>query len=232
MATVPPITSTYTGTASTTAPRSGTAVGPGGEMGKDAFLKLLTTQMRYQDPMNPMEGSKMASDLAQFTGLEQLVNINESLTAQQAQYNTMLLALNNSVALSTIGKTVMVTGDELMIAADDTGVISGRAIADITTEGQGTLKILDAAGKEIASRSLGHLAAGDKMDIDVGTAATNLPEGKYRYTIEVTDSKGAAIPQTTYSVGKVDGISYSTTGAVLTAGLLTFDIGKVVKIFS
>ncbi|MEP7344751.1 MAG: hypothetical protein ABI877_05775, partial [Gemmatimonadaceae bacterium] len=90
----------------------------------------------------------------------------------------------------------------------------------------------DAAGKEIASRALGHLAAGDKREFDVGSAANSLSEGKYSYRIDVTDAKGKEIPQTTYSVGKVDGISYTTTGAVLTSGLLTFDIGKVVKIFS
>ncbi|MEP7347372.1 MAG: flagellar hook capping FlgD N-terminal domain-containing protein, partial [Gemmatimonadaceae bacterium] len=157
-----PVTSTNTGTAPVTsaAQRNGAAVGPGGAMGKNEFLKLLTTQMRYQDPMNPMEGSKMASDLAQFTGLEQLVNINEALTAQQTQYSTMLLAINNSVALSTIGKTVMVADDQVVIAADAAGVKGGKVVADIAKDGNGTLRIVDAAGKEIASRALGHLAAG------------------------------------------------------------------------
>jgi len=214
------------------AQRDGSSVGPGGQLGKNEFLQLLTTQLRYQDPMNPMEGSKMAADLAQFSGLEQLVNINDALASQQTQYNTMLLAINNSVALSTIGKTVVAAGDKVAITADANGVKNGTVVADIATEGNATLKIVDAAGKEIASRSLGHLAAGDKMEFDVGTAAKNLSEGTYTYRIEVMDSKGAAIPQTIYSVGKVDGISYTPTGAVLTAGALTFDIGKVVKIYS
>jgi flagellar basal-body rod modification protein FlgD len=218
--------------ATTAAQRGGSTVGPGGTLGKNEFLKLLTTQLRYQDPMNPMEGSKMASDLAQFSGLEQLVSINEALATQQTQYDTMLLAINNSVALSTIGKTVMAAGDQVEITADANGSRNGTVVADIAKGGNATLKIVDAAGKEIASRSLGQLAAGDKMEFDVGTAAKNLPEGTYTYRIEVTDSKGISVPQTTYSVGKVDGISYTTDGAVLTAGRLTFNIGKVVKIFS
>lgn len=227
-----PTTTIPVAPAAPTAQRDGSPVGPGGKLGKNEFLQLLTTQLRYQDPMNPMEGSKMAADLAQFSGLEQLVNINDALATQQTQYNTMLLAINNSVALSTIGKTVVAAGDKVAITADANGVKNGTVVADIAAEGNATLKIVDAAGKEIASRSLGHLAAGDKREFDVGTAAKNLPEGTYTYRIEVMDSKGAAIPQTTYSVGKVDGISYTPTGAVLTAGALTFDIGKVVKIYS
>jgi flagellar basal-body rod modification protein FlgD len=230
MSTIAPIISTHTGTTPLTAPgRDGT---PGGAMGKDEFLKLLTTQMRYQDPMNPMDGSKMASDLAQFTGLEQLTNINTTLTSQQTQYNTMLQAINNSVALSTIGKTVVAAGDQVVVAADAKGVNKGTVVADIAVEGNATLTILNAAGKEIGSRSLGHLAAGDKKEFAVGTAANSLAAGAYSYRITVTDAKGLEVPQTTYSTGVVDGISYTPTGAVLTAGPLTFEIGKVVKITS
>ncbi len=127
---------------------------------------------------------------------------------------------------------VVAGGDQVTITVDDAGVKTGKVVADIATAGQGTLRILDAAGKEIASRSLGQLVAGDKMEFDVGSATKNLPEGTYRYRIDVIDAKGVAIPQTTYSVGVVDGIAYSASGAVLTAGALRFDIGKVVKIYS
>lgn len=231
---IPTTTSTPapTQTTATTAQRDGSAVGPGGRMGKNEFLQLLTTQLRYQDPMNPMDGSKMAADLAQFSGLEQLVNINDALGTQSTQFSTMLLAINNSVALNAIGKTVVAEGNQLVISADDQGVKQGKAIADITTEGPGTLRIFDAAGKEIASRSLGNLAAGDKMEFDVGSAAKKLSEGVYTYRIDVTDSSGKVVQQKTYSAGKVDGISYSSTGAVLTSGPLTFNIGSIVKIIS
>ena len=47
-------------------------------MGKDEFLKLLTVQLKNQDPMNPMEQGKMAAELAQFSQLEQLSNLNTS----------------------------------------------------------------------------------------------------------------------------------------------------------
>ena len=52
-------------------------------MGKDQFLKLLIAQLQNQDPMNPMQGDQMASQLAQFSSLEQLQQINTTLTGQQ-----------------------------------------------------------------------------------------------------------------------------------------------------
>ncbi len=51
----------------------------GGAMGKNEFLKLLVAQMSNQDPLNPMDGKEMAAQLAQFSSVEQLLNINTKL---------------------------------------------------------------------------------------------------------------------------------------------------------
>jgi flagellar basal-body rod modification protein FlgD len=51
----------------------------GGAMGKDEFVKLLITQMKNQDPMNPMDGKDLAAQLAQFSSVEQLISINAKL---------------------------------------------------------------------------------------------------------------------------------------------------------
>jgi flagellar basal-body rod modification protein FlgD len=51
----------------------------GGSLGKDEFVKLLVTQMQNQDPLNPMDGKELATQLAQFSSVEQLININDKL---------------------------------------------------------------------------------------------------------------------------------------------------------
>jgi flagellar hook assembly protein FlgD len=51
----------------------------GGAMGKDQFVQLLVTEMKNQDPMNPMDGKDLAAQLAQFSSVEQLMNINTKL---------------------------------------------------------------------------------------------------------------------------------------------------------
>ena len=56
--------------------------------GKDAFLKLLVAQIKYQNPLNPADGVQFLSQLAQFSQLEQLININGQLTTLVASGQT------------------------------------------------------------------------------------------------------------------------------------------------
>lgn len=78
--TVPP-TGTQTTSGSSQTDGSGNAItqAAGGEMGKDQFVKLLVTEMQNQDPLNPMDGKELAVQLAQFSSVEQLMNVNTKL---------------------------------------------------------------------------------------------------------------------------------------------------------
>ena len=204
--------------------------GPGGKLGKDEFMRLLTAQLRYQDPMNPMDGHQLAADLAQFSGLEQLLNINEQLEIQQGLSGVMLSAINNSVAMNTVGKTVVAASDQVVLAKDATGTVDGTIIADIVQPGAATLEILNDSGDVVGSRALGYLVAGDQQSISVGTAAGTLPPGAYHCRITTTDAKGVATPQQTYFTGRVDGLSYSDEGAMLMSGSIEVSIGSVRRI--
>ncbi len=79
-------------------------------LGKEAFLQLLVTQMQYQDPLNPQDDTQFISQLAQFSSLEQMQNLNE--------------AFSNSSALGLVGRTVKVTtSDNAGSTRDLTGVV-------------------------------------------------------------------------------------------------------------
>ncbi len=206
---------------------------PGGKMGKDEFLKLLTVQLSHQDPMDPMDGKQMAADLAQFSGLEQLLNINEALATQQGQYDSLVLAMNNNVAMGAVGKSVVIESDKVLLTKDSQGVMTGKVMADISESGVAKLTLLDKSGKEVGSRSLGYIAAGAGQTFDVDTAATNLPEDVYQFRIDVADGSGANVPQKTYTVGTIDGLTYGEGGkALLTMGPLTIAYSAIVKILA
>ena len=68
-------------------------------LGKDDFLKLLITQLSNQDPTNPMEDTEFISQMAQFSSLEQITNMNES-------FAKMASMINSSQGMNLLGKTV------------------------------------------------------------------------------------------------------------------------------
>jgi len=73
----------------------------GSVMGKNDFLMLLSAQLRYQDPLNPQSDSEFASQLAQFTTLEQMQNMNETLNAM-ASYQAYSLVGKYVVAMAVV----------------------------------------------------------------------------------------------------------------------------------
>ena len=202
-----------------------TPLGPGGKLGKNEFLKLLVTQLRYQDPMNPLQGEEMAAQLAQFSSLEQLVNIGDALKSQQTGNDALVAAVTNSTAMNTIGKEVTAVGDQVYLPAD------GKATVSCTTagSGQGTLTITDSNGKVLGTRNLGYVGAGANT-FDIGTAGAGLKEGGYKYYVDVKGGDGKAVDVETYTTARVDGITYGNDGALLTAGPLRIKPGAIVKI--
>ena len=88
------------------------------QLGKDDFLKLLITQLSNQDPTNPMEDTQFIAQMAQFSSLEQMTNMNES-------FNKMAAMINSSQAAATIGRTVDI----------DIGYTTARGVVEATTMG-------------------------------------------------------------------------------------------------
>ncbi len=93
--------------------------GPNGELGRDDFLAMLVAQLENQDPLNPQEGTEFTAQLAQFTSLEQLLNMRESidsLVAVQTQAQSADRSLEN---VNLIGKNVLVASNQFEIPAGD-----------------------------------------------------------------------------------------------------------------
>lgn len=91
-------------------------------LGKDAFLQLLVAQMKYQDPLNPSSDTEWISQMAQFSSLEQMQNMNNTIT--------------NSQAFSMIGQTVEITADDKIVegVVDYVTVSSGKAYVSVNGE--------------------------------------------------------------------------------------------------
>ncbi len=105
------------------------------ELGKDAFMKLLVSQLQNQDPTNPQSNEDFIAQLAQFSSLEQMQNLNDSilsLTLLQ-QSNALMAQLTDSSSL--IGQTVNyidpATGETNTGAVDSVKIQDGLAVLNI-----------------------------------------------------------------------------------------------------
>ena len=111
-----------TGNNTTSATQSST------ELGKDDFLKLLVTQLQYQDPLSPMEDKEFIAQMAQFTSLEQMKNMNTSVQITQAtSYLGKQLTWDNDQGIEQTGiaKAVrMVNGEPRIVVGDQTLTLS------------------------------------------------------------------------------------------------------------
>ncbi len=83
------------------------------QLDRDAFLKLLVSQLKYQDPTKPMEDREFIAQLAQFSALEQMTNVSKGLEA-------LLYQQEANQALSLIGKQVTVQMDPASPAVNGT----------------------------------------------------------------------------------------------------------------
>lgn len=84
------ISTAMTGTAAAPAPAAKTEAT--NALGQDAFLKILVTQMKHQDPMEPLKDTEFIGQMAQFTSLEQLTNLNKTMTQFVSNQGTSSLA--------------------------------------------------------------------------------------------------------------------------------------------
>jgi flagellar basal-body rod modification protein FlgD len=213
-----------------TAATSGTSSqnpAPGGAMGKDQFLKLLIAQLQNQDPMNPLQGDQMASQLAQFSSLEQLQQINSNLAAQQAASGSLLGAVQSTSAIGAIGHVVTAIGDQLQVGGADAPTTVEATLA--TRAAKTTLHIYDSSGTEVANASLGESPSG-MQTFNLGKLTEKLAPGTYTYSIDAVDGDGKAVNVQTYTTARIDGVTTGSTGLVLTSGGITIPYGSVVRI--
>jgi flagellar basal-body rod modification protein FlgD len=175
----------------------------------DTFLTLLTTQLRNQDPLEPLDTEKFTSQLVQFASVEQSIRTNSHLEA--------LIALQSSQDRST---ALDLVGREASVASDKTALRSGSAHWSYilpNAAGAVALTVLDANGRPIA-RTAGRTEAG-RHDFawDGAVNGGRAPDGVYTLRVDALGADGAAITAEIETTLRVEAAQFGATTLLETA---------------
>jgi flagellar basal-body rod modification protein FlgD len=194
-------------------------------MGKDAFLQLLVTQLRYQDPLKPMENTEFLAQLSQFSSLEQLFNMNETLEKN----GDLTLSVHNALMSNLIGREVKIPGN--VIAWD--GGTDMRVSYGLDSAGEVTVEVYDSAGKAVRTVSMGPQDMGEHTFTWDGLDDTGFPveSGNYRVRVTTPNTDGGKNEWSTYLIGKVTSIRFENGSPVIYVGDQAVNPSDVVGIF-
>ncbi|MEZ0238466.1 MAG: flagellar hook assembly protein FlgD [Methylophilaceae bacterium] len=182
---------------------------------QDRFLKLLVTQMKNQDPLNPMDNAEITSQMAQLSTVTGIEKLNETLNAF-----TKAQAFQS---VNMIGHYVLAPGEHMDLASGTAlgGVELASAADDVT------VKIFDSKGNLVKTLDLDKLDAGVNAFTwdgknEAGTAAA---DGSYTFTV-TAKLDGEAVNATSLAVGKVQSVLMDDVGPALSVsgmGLVDLD---------
>lgn len=194
---------------------------------QDAFLELMLTQLKHQDPTNPMESGDFLSQMAQFGTVNGITELNKS-------FATLSGSLQSSQALQAstmVGNTVLVPGNKSELLSGNQ--LSGAIDLNNSTSNL-VLSVFDAAGQSVRQIDLGsHTAGMTKFTWDgLDNSGNAVPAGTY--TLEAAAlTNGEAVAQSVLVNARVDSVSLSKTGGeplLNLSGLGTVSISEVREI--
>lgn len=170
-------------------------------LGREEFLTMLVAQLQNQDPLNPMEGTDFSSQLAEFSQLEQLMNLNDSMET----FATAFESQSGGNLSDYIDKQV--TGDVNSMQVSD-GAVSG-GFYNLSALANVIIDVTDADGKIVKRLYPGQQDPGAKVISWDGTdsAGEAVEDGTYYYSVYADTGSGYETISTSVT-GTVDGISY------------------------
>ena len=194
-------------------------------MGKDDFLTLLVAQLQHQDPLNPSESTEFTAQLAQFSSLEQLQNVNANL----AGFEVYQATLNNIQSSGFIGKTVTASGSTIGVNQGVADPVRFDLAGDTASV---YIQIYDRFGSFITDIPTGAMPMGEQQVAwDWRNAnGIDVDDGIYTFNVMAVDADGSMVPSTSYTTGVVTGIDYKTGSTNLVINDYEIPISSVIRI--
>lgn len=178
------------------------------------FMTLLITQLKNQDPLNPLENAELTSQLAQINTVSGIETLNKTLNGIVGQIE----AGQSMQAVGLIGKGVMIPGNRVLAGEEGSTTPFGIELAAPAKEV--TVSIVDGSGQIVRSFELGPVKAGVESFVWDGTLEGGelAPKGSYRVQIEAVSEEGNPLPATILHYAVVQAVTNHRDGPLLDLG--------------
>ena len=197
------------------------------DLGQEAFLTLLVTQLQHQDPLDPQDNEAFVAQLAQFSSLEQLTTANGSL---ESLYVAMA-SMNNASMTQLLGQEVRAYGDTF--AYDGEGSVDLGFESTHELDGA-TLTVMDESGSVVWTGPMGAFEAGENdITWDGKTISGQQAEaGMYTFTVTAQGDFPDDGEIATIVEGEIDGMSFDGGTPVPSMGGAEIAIGDIIEVFT
>jgi flagellar basal-body rod modification protein FlgD len=186
-----------------------------------SFLKLLTAQMRNQDPTKPTDSTQFVAQLAQFSSVEQQMAANQKLDKLAEALSTSTV----SAAASVLGRKVETKTDSLVVAND------GATFSYTVPEGQTKVEaVLRNEAGAVVGRIPLLTTVGEQQKVwdGKGTDGGQVPAGRYKFTVTGTNNKGDTSGLNAFARDVVKEVIDGTDGIyIVTEGKAKVKLGDV-----
>ena len=173
-------------------------------LGKEEFMRLLVTQMQFQDPLKPMENTEFTAQLAQFSSLDQLSGINEGVKS----FSDAQSGMNRGQAVNFINKEVKASGNKVYAGGGAAPSVIGYSL-DKDVSGV-TVNIYDREGKDVRTLEIDPQEAGvHRVEWDgKNNLGETVSQGEYTFSVMAKDAEGKSFDALTNIAGVVTGVSF------------------------
>lgn len=188
----------------------------------DTFLSILTTQLRNQNPLDPLDTNQFTQQLVQFTGVEQQLKTNQFLEA-------MMLANQNAGSSQAVGYI----GKEITASGTKSELVDGEARWHFAVDepAQITVQVKDANGAVVFQKE-GNVAKGESIFNwnGIGTDGSDKPDGTYSISIQARNADGKLIEVATEMTGEVTGVDLTGSEPILLVGSARVNMSAVLSV--
>jgi flagellar basal-body rod modification protein FlgD len=188
-----------------------------------SFLTLLTTQLKNQNPLDPLDTNQFTQQLVEFAGVQQQLNTNSQLTTLVSLQQTA----QSTQALTFVGKTAVVKGDTAALT-------SSTATWDLNVASNSTvnISIANSSGQTVFTGQYSANAGNNQPFTwnGKGTDGTQWPDGQYKLTATATNGSGNSVGVTTAVQGVVSSVDLTQSPPLLTIGGQTYTVSQIQSI--